>query len=81
MEKETAPEWGRGSLGDLSQRWPRDPSGQPEEPVFLLLGVWEEGDLADFLTRCQAVRVELDGWINLYEIPSQRVLFEAMGSV
>ena len=53
----------------------------PEEPVFLLLGVWEEGDLADFLTRCQAVRVELDGWINLYEIPSQRVLFEAMGSV
>ena len=35
MEKEKAPEWGRGSLGDLSQRWPRDPSDQPEEPVFL----------------------------------------------
>lgn len=35
MEKEITPEWGRSSLGDLSQRWPRDPSGQPEEPVFL----------------------------------------------
>lgn len=53
----------------------------PEEPVFLLLGVWEEDGLDGFLSRCQATRVVLDGWINLYEIPSQRLLFEAMDAV
>ena len=53
----------------------------PEEPVFLLLGVWEEDGLDGFLLRCQATRVVLDGWINLYEIPSQRLLFEAMDAV
>ena len=53
----------------------------PEEPVFLLLGVWEEDGLDGFLSRCQETRVVLDGWINLYEIPSQRLLFEAMDAV
>ena len=53
----------------------------PEEPVFLLLGVWEEDGLDGFLSRCQATRVELDGWINLYEIPSQRLLFDALSPV
>ena len=49
--------------------------------MFLLLGVWEEDGLTDFLSRCRAARVELDGWINLYEIPSQRLLLEAMDGV
>ena len=53
----------------------------PEEPVFLLLGVWEEEGMEDFLARCRAEWVELDGWINLYEIPSQRLLLESLTGI
>lgn len=53
----------------------------PEEPVFLLLGVWEEEGMEDFLARCRAERFELDGWINLYEIPSQRLLLESLTGI
>lgn len=53
----------------------------PEEPVFLLLGVWEEDGMEDFLSGCQAERVELEGWINLYAIPQQRLLFDALSGV
>ena len=35
MAMEKNAEWGSSPIGDLSGRWPRDPSGEPEEPVFL----------------------------------------------
>ena len=35
MSNESGSQWGRSLNGSLSQRWPRDASGQPEEPVFL----------------------------------------------
>lgn len=35
MTKDTGAEWGRTPVGSLSERWPRDASGNPEEPVFL----------------------------------------------
>ena len=35
MEKEKDLEWGSTPIGSLSERWPRDGRGEPEEPVFL----------------------------------------------
>ena len=35
MSNESGSQWGRSLNGSWSQRWPRDASGQPEEPVFL----------------------------------------------
>ena len=52
---------------------------RPQEPVFLLLGQWEEGGMEPFLARTGAQAVELDGYVGLYVIPSQALLFEAMG--
>ena len=52
---------------------------RPEEPVFLLVGIWEEKGFEPFLQEIGAQLHELDGWINLYWIPTQRSLFEAMG--
>lgn len=52
---------------------------RPEEPVFLLLGNWEEAQLAPLMEKLGARRTQLDGWIHLYEIASQRALFEALG--
>ena len=37
--------------------------------------------MEDFLARCRAEWVELDGWINLYEIPSQRLLLESLTGI
>lgn len=51
---------------------------RPEEPVFLLVGDWEDDGLKQLLQQLQAERVELDGWIHLYVIPTQRALFEAL---
>lgn len=68
-----------GSMGLAPYAWLEDERelamDAPDEPVFLLLGTWEDADMADFLARAGAVKVELDGWINLYEIESQRALF------
>lgn len=54
---------------------------RPDEPVFLLVGNWEEEGLEAFLAKAGAQRHALDGWINLYVIPTQRILFEAMGEI
>ncbi|MDO4982225.1 MAG: hypothetical protein Q4E35_01550 [Eubacteriales bacterium] len=27
--------WGRSSIGDVFENWPKDENGQPEEPAFL----------------------------------------------
>lgn len=35
MANDPRAEWGRSAAGELSERWPRDASGSPEEPVFL----------------------------------------------
>ena len=35
MAKEKDLEWGSSPIGELSERWPRDEHGEPEEPVFL----------------------------------------------
>lgn len=35
MEKDKDLEWGSTPIGELSERWPKDPNGEPEEPVFL----------------------------------------------
>ncbi len=51
---------------------------RPDEPVFLLLGTWESDGMDGFLARAGAQRVALEGYIDLYLIPSQRAFFEAM---
>lgn len=28
-------EWGRSAVGELTERWPRNENGEPEEPVLL----------------------------------------------
>lgn len=50
----------------------------PDEPVFLLLGTWEDDGLDGFLEKAQAQKVEIPGDIQFYVLPSQRLLFEAM---
>lgn len=51
----------------------------PDEPVFLLVGEWEAAGIEPLLQRLQAEQADTDGWIRFYVIPSQRLLFEAMG--
>ena len=54
---------------------------RPDAPIFLLLGTWERDGCDAFLQKTQAIHHELDGWIDLYEIPAQRLLFEAVGAL
>ena len=35
MEREYEPEWGRALCGELLDRWPKTPAGEPEKPAFL----------------------------------------------
>lgn len=53
---------------------------EPDEPVFLLLGTWEDDGLSGFLEKAQAQKIEIPGDIQFYVIPSQRLLFDAMGA-
>lgn len=58
----TGGEWGRTTLGELYERWPKDDSGQPEEPMFLC--------------RCKELYLEADmriGMLEAYGIPCLRM--------
>ena len=50
----------------------------PDEPVFLLVGEWECQGIEPLLERLHAQRIEMDGWVQFYIIPSQRLLFDVM---
>lgn len=50
----------------------------PDEPVFLLVGEWECQKNERLLEQLHAQKIEMDGWIQFYMIPSQRLLFDVM---
>lgn len=55
-------EWGKTLPGELYERWPKDDSGQPEEPKYLC--------------RCNSVDFEADmriGMLEAYGIPCLRL--------
>ncbi len=61
MSNDPGAEWGRSLKDSLSERWPRDDSGNPEEPVFLC--------------RCKNLDLQDDLLVNMleaYNIPCIR---------
>jgi len=61
MKQETPESWGRNMDPGLLSRWPKDASGEPEEPVFLCSA--QSVDLSDAL---------LANMLEAYGIPCLR---------
>ncbi len=54
---------------------------RPQDPVFLLLGEWEEEGMEPLIQALGAEKVTLNGYIQLYIIREQQMLFDLMSEV
>lgn len=73
---------GNGDCVLLENRWLESVDDftmdQPDAPVFLLIGTWEKEGTEGLLSRLEAQRIEIEGWIEFYIVPSQERLFSEL---